>query len=304
MLFRVGVYVETEDESMRFHWARRAMWRCTGLSVPGSGASIGAPGWAAGEHVGHRVRLTGRTLQVKGMLKTPLQSVVRNHNARAGVAIAWLCCLVPTGIVIVCTVWSMHAGLVPVCFPLIDGCLSISAACRSKPVIYLFRTGMFPMVILLIWFWSLNNAVLASWLPKRKVLRLTVLVLSITGSTFLAFYIGFLGTDGPVYEILRRLGIYVFFGATGFAQLLTTFFMHTSVRQWAHTEEQAHTTLLVWRIQCFIVVSMLLIGPLNLLLKEILLDSRRVENVIEWNFALAMFGWYGLQALLIRGQKA
>ncbi len=198
----------------------------------------------------------------------------------------------------------MHAGLAPVCFPLIDGCLSISAACRSKPVIYLFRTGMFPMVIVLIWFWWLNNDVLTHWLPKHKVLRLTVLLLSMTGSTFLALYIGFLGTDGPVYEFLRRLGIYVFFGATGFAQLLTTLSMHSSVRQWTQAGERTHTTLLLWRIQCLIVVSMLLIGPLNLLLKEILLDSRWVENVIEWNFALAMFGWYGLQALLISGHKA
>ena len=238
------------------------------------------------------------------MLRTLLQPVFRNDDARAVETMAWLCCLVPPGIVIVCTVWSMRAGLAPVCFPLIDGCLSISAACRSKPVIYLFRTGMFPMVIVLIWFWWSNNAVLARRLPQRKVLRMTVLVLSMTGSTFLALYIAYLGTDGPIYEFLRRLGIYVFFGATGFAQLFTTLLMRSPVRQWAQADERARASLLVWRIQCLIVISMLLIGPLNLILKEILPDSRQVENVIEWNFALIMFGWYGLQALLISGQKA
>lgn len=228
------------------------------------------------------------------------QPMFRIHDTRTAATIAWLCCLVPTGIVIVCTVWSMNAGLAPVCFPLIDGCLSISAACRSRPVIYLFRTGMFPMVIVLICFWWLNHAVLARWLPHRRTLRTTVLALSMTGSTFLALYVAYLGTDGPIYEFLRRLGIYVFFGATGFAQLFTTVLMRTPVRHWAQTSERARTSLLVWRIQCVIVVSMLLIGPLNLMLKEILVDSNSVENVIEWNFALVMFGWYGLQALLVR----
>ena len=48
------------------------------------------------------------------------------------------------------------------------------------------------------------------------------------------------------------------------------------------------------------VLFMLIAGPLNLILKEMLDDSRRVENVIEWNFGLAMFCWYGLHALVCR----
>ena len=191
----------------------------------------------------------------------------------------------------------MQTQLVPACFPLLDGCLSISAACRSKPVIYLFRAIMFPMSLVLICFWWLNHRRLADFTHSSVVYRQTVLLLSITGSVFLALYVGFLGTDGIVYEFLRRLGIYVFFGATGIAQLMTTL----AWRSAANSAKAKRSVSLAWRIQCAIVMVLLCVGPLNLILKEVLINARQVENVIEWNFALAMFSWYGLQAIVFQG---
>ncbi len=191
----------------------------------------------------------------------------------------------------------MQTQLVPTCFPLLDGCLSISAACRSKPVIYLFRAVMFPMSLVLIWFWWLNHRRLANFTPVTTVYRQSVFLLSTTGSVFLVLYVGFLGTDGPVYEFLRRLGIYVFFGATGIAQLMTTL----AWRPAASSGKAKRSVSLAWRVQCVIVLILLCVGPLNLILKEVLIDARQVENVIEWNFALAMFSWYGLQAIVFQG---
>jgi hypothetical protein len=214
--------------------------------------------------------------------------------------LGWLCSLVPITTVIACASWSMQAGLAPACFPLLDGCLSISAACRPEPVIYLFRAVMLPMSLLLLWFWWLNNTLLARRSLKKQWQVRAVLVLSITGSSFLPLYVLFLGTEGPVYEFLRRLGIYVFFGATGMAQVLTTFYLRTTTSSVFHTHGSGKSLLLAWKLQTVIVMSMLLIGPLNLLLKEILVDSRRAENVIEWNFALAMFSWYGFHAIVCR----
>lgn len=212
------------------------------------------------------------------------------------VIIAWLCWLVPLSAVIVCTTWSMQSGLVPSCIPLLDGCVSISAACRPKPVVYLFRTMMLPMSFVLVWFWLLNHAVLVRCLPERKLLALTVLLLSITGSVFLVLYVLFLGTDGRLYEFLRRIGIYVFFGGTGIAQVLTTGAMRSVLRTDGQDSIMRSYGLQAWKLQVFIVLAMLIVGPLNLLLKELLVDSRRLENVIEWNFGLAMFCWYGLHA--------
>ena len=220
------------------------------------------------------------------------------HSRSLFTMIALLCWLIPIGTVIVCATWSMRAGLAPVCFPLLDGCLSISAACRSEPVVYLFRITMIPMSLVLIWFWILNNAVLRQCAFNQLILRRSVLALSISGSLFLVLYVLYLGTDGAVYELLRRIGIYVFFGGTGIAQLLTTIGMRSVVYTRTKNSRCAINGLAAWRIQVMIVIFMLVAGPLNLLLKELLADSYRIENIIEWNFGLAMFCWYGLQALL------
>ncbi len=220
------------------------------------------------------------------------------------VTIARLCWLVPLGTVVVCTTWSMQSGLVTGCFPLLEGCLSISAACRPEPVIYLFRTMMLPMSFVLVWFWLLNHAMLTRCLPERHVFVRMVLLLSITGSAFLILYVLFLGTEGSIYEFLRRLGIYVFFGGTGIAQLMTTIGMRSVLRSGTQDSAMTRSGLLAWKFQLVIVLAMLIVGPLNLLLKEILVDSRTVENVIEWNFGLAMFCWYGLHAWVGRAEPA
>lgn len=212
--------------------------------------------------------------------------------------IAFLSGLVPIGIVIICATWSMQAGLAPACFPLTEGCVSISGSVRSVPVIYLFRAVMLPMSVVLFAFWWLNSIELSRYLTARTTLRRWILCLSLTGTAFLPLYVIFLGTDGPVYEFLRRLGIYVFFGATGIAQLLTTLALRSQIftdNARLPFYDARHMAL---NIQFIFVVFMLLVGPLNLIQKQILEDHRSVENIIEWNFGLLMFGWYVLQGLV------
>jgi len=213
---------------------------------------------------------------------------VSRHVSRH-VFTAAACCVLPVTAVIVCTAWSMGAGLIEPCLPLIDGCTSISRACRQVPVIYLFRTVMLPCSLLLILFWWQENQRLAARAPTRAGLRRVVLVLAIGGGAFLVPYVVFLGTDGPVYDFLRRLGIYFFFGGTGIAQLLATLVLERNAGT-----DRAPVELRVRRV---LVIAMLALGPLNLLLKATLADPDRMENVIEWWFALALFAWFGMVAL-------
>ncbi|MBX2879152.1 MAG: hypothetical protein KTR32_04420 [Granulosicoccus sp.] len=194
----------------------------------------------------------------------------------------------------------MSAQLAPMCFPLLDGCLSISAACRSEPVIYLFRTFMLPMSFVLMLFWWHHRTLLNQLLPRRPVLSVLIATSSLTGSAFLTLYVIFLGTDGNMYEFLRRLGIYVFFAGTGIAQLFTTLALRSVNRSFVIHRKSGHLTILVWRIQFLIVITMLLVGPLNLFLKATLAEPKQAENIIEWNFGLIMFLWYALQAKYVQ----
>ena len=208
--------------------------------------------------------------------------------------VAAACGLVPIAAVIACTAWSMTARLIEPCLPLVDGCTSISRACRQVPVIYLFRAIMLPCSALLALFWWQERARLAALAPDRPALRRTVVALALVGAAFLVPYVVFLGTDGPVYEFLRRIGIYVFFGATGIAQLVATVaFDRDPIDRAART---------VRAVRLALVLAMLALGPLNLVLKATLADPDRAENVIEWWFGLAMFAWFAASAFVRRAR--
>ena len=90
------------------------------------------------------------------------------------------------------------------------------------------------------------------------------------------------------------------FCATGIAQLLTTLALRSQIftdNARLPFYDARHMAL---NIQFIFVVFMLLVGPLNLIQKQILEDHRSVENIIEWNFGLLMFGWYVLQGLVFK----
>lgn len=172
----------------------------------------------------------------------------------------------------------MQHGLTAKCFPLIEGCSSISAACRSVPVIYFFRAGMLPCSFLLVLFWLHNARILSQTTQQHPRLQRTILICGIVGGLFLILYVIFLGTQGDIYRFLRRFGVYVFFGGTALAQLLTV------IAYRSHDKRRPATLT----IQAYIVTTMLLLGPANLIQKVVLENSRQVENIIEWHFGLLL----------------
>ena len=212
----------------------------------------------------------------------------RPASARSAV-VALACCAVPIATVVACAAWSMGARLIEPCNPFVDGCTSISRACRQVPVIYLFRTIMLPCSALLALFWWQERARLRALAPARVGTRRAAIALGLAGAAFLPPYVVFLGTDGPVYEFLRRIGIYVFFAGTGFAQAVVSLGLERggNVPAAERRRRAARRALVVF---------MLCTGPLNLVLKATLADPDRAENVIEWWFALALFAWFGLGA--------
>ena len=214
--------------------------------------------------------------------------------------------LLPMLIVGICTVWSMTAGLVPPCFPFTDGCLSISAACRSEPVIYFFRATMLPVSALSLYFWlKLVHLPDAFPVKGQRSWRLwrAIRICGAVGSVFLVLYVSFLGTDGRVYEFLRRVGVYVFFGGVAVAQLTVTLAITNRVMHrgaYAGTTNGppevttgSRTMALAMLVS---VLLMLLLGPLNMLLKATLEDPDAWENRIEWVFGVLLCGWYILWA--------
>lgn len=172
-------------------------------------------------------------------------------------------------------------GVLPDCNPLIDGCCSISATGRQPPGSFLFRAIMLPQGILLGFVWYLS----VLWLDRLKptpgrVMRSTILAAGLVNVLALIIYVTFLGTSEPVYEFMRRSGIYFGFMGMAVAQILIAgVLLRTELRSLA-------------KAMLSIGAVILMLGILNLLLKSVLDDPDPAENRIEWIAAIIMQAWF------------
>lgn len=136
-----------------------------------------------------------------------------------GYMIALLAGLLPMLAVHLAYFIAIHEGLAPACIPYFEGCTSISAAVRNGNALFLFRGVVIPCAIIMVVYWRLAQL----WLRRLDHDRRShnsLLWLGVTGSLFLILYADFLGSQGDGYRLMRRYGIFLFFGLTPLAQLL------------------------------------------------------------------------------------
>jgi len=193
---------------------------------------------------------------------------------------------------------SIAAGRVPGCLPYVDGCTSISATGRYPPASYLFKALMLPEAVLLALYWLYAVAwlrVLDEASGNRGRPAVHVAVLGLSGAAALIVYVTFLGTQEAFYEFMRRFGIYLFFLSTVLAQVAL------SLRSRDYARAVADPVLSrIMNAQLAITTVPFLTGVLNLVLKGVLEDADRAENVIEWVVVLFMQAWFVLAWLAWR----
>jgi uncharacterized membrane protein YidH (DUF202 family) len=182
--------------------------------------------------------------------------------------------------------------VLPACFPLVDGCVSISATGRKPPGSFLFRAIMLPQALVLtaVWYFS------ALWLQaldpgaRPKTARLMI-ISGLVGAAALIVYVTFLGTKEPIYEFMRRTGIYFGFLGTAVAQLSLALVLVRVARKTHREKLQQIATVLL--MLCAVPFAL---GILNMILNAVLEDSNATENRIEWIVSLIMqlyfFGLY------------
>jgi len=185
---------------------------------------------------------------------------------------------------------NIHAGdaLEPrfVCNPYWDGCVSISRAARSGPGLHLFRALMMPCAVLLFFGWYFVREWLAALDAASSRSAHALFTLGAAGAAFLVVYVAWLGTDGDLYRWLRRYGVIFYFAGTGLAQLLLLRLL------WPIRKMLASGRLRGPVIVLMVLVSMQWAMGVLSLAKALFLDNPdlvdRIENVIEWLFALPM----------------
>ncbi|MGI9234121.1 MAG: hypothetical protein ACR2RD_10865 [Woeseiaceae bacterium] len=181
---------------------------------------------------------------------------------------------------------AIENAVLPECMPPLDGCVSISATGRYMPASLLFRAVMLPQSVVLVFVWYFAARWLQSLEPASKSTRL-IIVAGIVGAAALILYVTFLGTKGPVYEFMRRFGIYLYFLGTASAQLALAVALLRHARH--HDVQRLKRTALAMLWLCGLPFAL---GILNLVLKSALDNADFSENRIEWIAGILMQAYF------------
>ena len=186
---------------------------------------------------------------------------------------------------------SLNEGFVDACFPYLEGCTSISKTGRNGLASILFKLTILPVMTLLSAYWIISFTTLKQNI-LNKILRNRVMMTSgLIGSLFGILYAAFLGSDGDIYQLLRRFGIYFFFLGTYIAQILEVIQLSTNPIIKESNSFQL-MKLVVILIGLIILISTPFYGFLE--------DDDWLENVLEWNITFLIFFYFILSGVLWR----
>jgi len=178
----------------------------------------------------------------------------------------------------------VYNDVVPECIPFVDGCTSISATGRKPPGSFLFRAIMLPQAAVLFALWYLTVLWLRALYPSlRRSTSTAILVSGVIGASALIVYVTFLGTKEPIYEFMRRTGIYFGFLGIALAQLFTAIAV-VRISKLIGRE----SLLKLARFMLGLCLAAFALGVINVVGKMILADADAMENSIEWIASVIM----------------
>jgi len=117
---------------------------------------------------------------------------------------------------------SVQSGLISPCNPVLDGCVSISRAARHELPNLIFRALVLPGATLQAITWILCSQWLGSIDAGTGRSPRTIATLGVLAGLFFVLYGAFLGSEGEMYQWLRRYGINFYFGFTYLCMLLVS----------------------------------------------------------------------------------
>jgi hypothetical protein len=173
-----------------------------------------------------------------------------------------------------------------ICIPYLDGCVSISRAARSGPGLLLFKIVMLCASLLLVLSWKYVRDWLFALRACNERRARVLSVLGTIGALFLVFYVTALGNEDEWYRWQRRYGVVFYFGGTALAQLLLVWVLWP-VRDHLAGGRAAGSIVTLTAL----VTVQWALGVLSSVKRLILDDPElidRVENIIEWCYALPM----------------
>ena len=206
--------------------------------------------------------------------------------------IAWLNTLIPLLAVVGGYQIAIYQQVAEACVPLFEGCTSVSRGVRNGDALFWFRGWMMPLSTLMVLYWILQYRWLNSVADSRRS-HSVILILGVISAIALVLYANFLGSQGDFYRFMRRFGVTFYFAFAALAQLL-------SLRSLRASGIEIPAGARPWLIGAWVVVTAqwcIGVGYLAITLAEAA-RQYQWENIVEWNFALAMVCFYGLSGEL------
>ncbi len=184
---------------------------------------------------------------------------------------------------------SATGGHIPLCFPYLEGCTSISSAGRYGLAYFFFKAGIIPSAVLLAAFWFLSRRWLLQLGDVDGMAVRAMRLLGVLAAAFLVLYTVFLGSKGDFYNLMRRYGVNLYFSFSGLAQILL---LSRLIRLRARAAELLPQHLL--RTKLLILIALLIVGLASIPISNFIVEKHRPRNIVEWNFALLMIGYYAV----------
>lgn len=208
--------------------------------------------------------------------------------------VAWLNFAVPFLAVLGAYLIALHQEVAVACFPFIEGCTSISRAARYGDALFWFRGLMMPLSMLLVFYWICQWRWLNQYAGYRKR-HTVVLWLGVISALALVLYANYLGSPGDFYRFMRQFGVTFYFAFALLAQLISV----QSLRS-AHLDITPRARHLL-QGQLAVVVFQWILGLFSLWFTITQPDYKfQADNILEWNFGLAMITFYALSGWLWR----
>ncbi|WP_417517742.1 hypothetical protein [Marinobacter sp.] len=183
-------------------------------------------------------------------------------------------------------------GYISWCIPYWDSCTSISRTGRHGTAYFIFKGAMLPAALLGILFWWFNRL----WLLQLGASgrgQLWIPWLGLVACVALAAYTLALGHEGEGFNLIRRIGVVLYFSLTYIAQLLISSALKDHPR-WHQSGKR-----LLWLSQVTLVV-----GFLSVILTAAVPDLySQIDNAFEWVLAL-LINLHALRVALLWRQSS
>lgn len=186
---------------------------------------------------------------------------------------------------------SANEGFIETCFPYLEGCASISKSGRHGLAAILFKLMVLPLMALLSVYWFISYNYIKKLTPSHSVKSSLMLTLGIIGSLFGILYTAFLGSEGDIYQLLRRFGIYLFFLGSYMAQVMEVIQL-SKINYLKNLMPFKGMKFLSYLIGFIILISFPFFGLID--------NDDWLENVLEWNITFLICFYFVLSSFLWR----